>query len=654
MLSKVTIDGFKSVRGRTELRLAPLTILTGTNSAGKSTVLQTLLLHAQTLQSSVHAGSVVLNGHIEQLGRFSDIATSGPQERPISLGFDLDVDSDGTLLDDTMLARSWWSPLSIGTRWDNRGLELATVHCEYSFSRGRPTKRNQMLELEPLLLATTLSAGFRTGSGAESVSITAERSRSKVDTRARRLGLDAEHFESYRRELEYEVKQEHGGKWGRSPELYGESYVANEKARGVRLSHFIPEGKFVTYGESNRVAWSFLWDLITGTYTRYHGSTRLRSRPEPDVDSSAARIVAGALLRLVVHLSVYSGAHERSSASVSDLLKVVSSVPAASMDEIGKAISKLDPDAQRNFLRSLRSQAPALLKSVSSVSADPVLGNVVPINGPISAASSYAQRFFRDRIKYIGPLREEPRAVYPISGSAINPRDVGIRGENAAAVLYNFGEVRVSNVRAQQLLTCLDKPGIETMPLREAVTDWLGYLSIADKIGTNDRGTEGYEVLVTPPGAHESHGMSHVGVGVSQVLPLVVQSLLAERGTVLLFEQPELHLHPRVQSRLADFFYAMTVLGKQCIVETHSEYLVNRLRYLRALAPGEALSSSVLLYFVSMTEVGSRFDEVAIDKYGRISEWPEGFFDESERLACDIVEASVDKASKASKASKAK
>jgi hypothetical protein len=240
----------------------------------------------------------------------------------------------------------------------------------------------------------------------------------------------------------------------------------------------------------------------------------------------------------------------------------------------------------------------------------------VPFGERISVVGAYVQRYFRDCIKYIGPLREEPRAVYPISGSALNPRDVGMRGENAAAVLHNFGEVTVPNVHPSQLVACLGKPVTATSSLRDAVREWL---------------------LVTPPGGHESHGMSYVGVGVSQVLPVVVQSLLAEGGTVLMFEQPELHLHPRVQSRLADFFYAMTVLGKQCIVETHSEYLVDRLRYLRAKAPSDSLADSVLL------KTGSRFDEVAIDKFGRISEWPVGFFDESERLACDIVEASIDK-----------
>ena len=69
-----------------------------------------------------------------------------------------------------------------------------------------------------------------------------------------------------------------------------------------------------------------------------------------------------------------------------------------------------------------------------------------------------------------------------------------------------------------------------------------------------------------------------VGVGVSQLLPVLVLCLLSEPGGVILLEQPELHLHPALQQRLADFLIAVARSGRQLIVETHSEYIVSRLR----------------------------------------------------------------------------
>ncbi len=65
----------------------------------------------------------------------------------------------------------------------------------------------------------------------------------------------------------------------------------------------------------------------------------------------------------------------------------------------------------------------------------------------------------------------------------------------------------------------------------------------------------------------------NVGIGTSQVLPVLILGLISPQGTVVIYEQPELHLHPYSQSRLADFFIAMSKLGKQIIIETHSEYI---------------------------------------------------------------------------------
>jgi hypothetical protein len=265
MLRKIMIEGFKSVSRRTDLRLAPLTVLTGTNSAGKSTVLQTLLLHVQTLQSSVHSGSVVLNGHIEQLGRFSDISTSGSDEHPIRLGFDLDGESGRVLADDAFPSRSWSVHSGASSDWEASRPELSSVHCEYSFSRGgKPTKKKQVLELEPLLESTIVSAEYRTHNGLESVSVAARRSHSTVEARARILGLDVQHAEAYRHDLEYEVKVKAIGRQEHPQEAFARSYLTEAKARGVHLAHFIPEGKFVTYSEVNRVAWAFIRAVLSG------------------------------------------------------------------------------------------------------------------------------------------------------------------------------------------------------------------------------------------------------------------------------------------------------------------------------------------------------------------------------------------------------
>ena len=104
-----------------------------------------------------------------------------------------------------------------------------------------------------------------------------------------------------------------------------------------------------------------------------------------------------------------------------------------------------------------------------------------------------------------------------------------------------------------------------------------------------------------------------------------------------------MHLHPRVQSRLADFFVTMNALGKQCIVETHSEYLINRLRYLVAKSDDRKIADDTLIYFVEKEAGHSVYREITINEYGKIDEWPKGFFDEGENLASLTFKAAMEK-----------
>jgi predicted ATPase len=127
-------------------------------------------------------------------------------------------------------------------------------------------------------------------------------------------------------------------------------------------------------------------------------------------------------------------------------------------------------------------------------------------------------------------------------------------------------------------------------------------------------------------------------------LPILVASLLADSDTTLIFEQPELHLHPKVQTLLADFFLSMTALGKQCVVETHSEYLINRVRFRTAAAiEGNPWLSRQKMYFVERPSEGSTFHEVEINEFGAVLQWPEGFFDESQKEAEEILRAASKK-----------
>jgi hypothetical protein len=128
-----------------------------------------------------------------------------------------------------------------------------------------------------------------------------------------------------------------------------------------------------------------------------------------------------------------------------------------------------------------------------------------------------------------------------------------------------------------------------------------------------------------------------IGVGISQMLPVVVSSLVAG-NTILAIEQPELHIHPKLQVRLGDLFIQEGTRNGNCfIIETHSEHLMLRiLRRIRETADKELppgisglTSDQIAVYHVESREEGCVFHHIRIDEDGDfLDRWPDGFFEE--------------------------
>jgi len=258
-------------------------------------------------------------------------------------------------------------------------------------------------------------------------------------------------------------------------------------------------------------------------------------------------------------------------------------------------------------------------------------------------SAAYLDFFFTTSISYLGPLRDEPKPVYPLPTSP-DLTYVGLKGEFTAAVLDLYKYRYVDYIPSVQFKDSAIALKAESASLNNAVSDWLQYLGVAESVHTQDQGKLGHELQVKTPGVPRVHDLTHAGVGVSQVLPILVTCLLGKFDTTLLIEQPELHLHPSVQSRLGDFFLSMALLGKQCIIETHSEYLINRLRFRIACAPpGAPLGNLTKIYFVEKQNDSSTFTEISVNEYGAIPRWPRGFFDESQNEAEQIIQAASSK-----------
>jgi predicted ATPase len=175
---------------------------------------------------------------------------------------------------------------------------------------------------------------------------------------------------------------------------------------------------------------------------------------------------------------------------------------------------------------------------------------------------------------------------------------------------------------------------------------WLHYLRTGES--AIDRGRElqisalrdtFVEVRLRSSGSDALHALIDSGFGYSQVLPVVVSCLLADQGETVLIEQPELHLNPALQVRLADFFLAVVRNRRQVILETHSEHLVNALRVLAVEDETGQFHDQVGLTYLDDSLGALRKIDLHIQADGTVADWPSHFFGEALTLSARLLAA---------------
>lgn len=620
MIESWTIQRFKSIYDETTLEIRPLTVFTGTNNSGKSTVLQSILLTAQTVQSLVQQRSVTLNGHIVKLGAFDDVVSSGHENEDILIGFQLRVE-DVEFVQRPRVSRR----VLLGRRL-RLASTIQSTNCYFRFSAQGSVDRREILQLQPSLESSTIGVIARDAAVGGDIAI--QRSRIPLEERLKQLQLTEVTAQNVSA-LEFEVFDR---VVSRQPTA--NPYWAQQKIIGAAMLHFLPQTLLVRYDEvEERVK------ELVGVFTAPH-----------DLDLS--ELDEG-------HLEYFNTAFRE--IVFQTCLEVLEqpSIPASPMKS--RYIQQLEPMREgftlkeyENFSERLQSsyrtaitqrlnEKSAALEEAARAGKPPVYRTrftVLPET--IDIAVDYISSFFSGSVKYLAPLRDEPKPVYPLSGAS-DPKDIGWRGEHTAAVLDIHRNTPVEYVPIEAFSTGLENATPKTETLMAAVLEWLRYMGVVQQVRTFDKGKLGHELKVATNDETALRDLTHVGVGVSQVLPIVVLALLADRGSTLIFEQPELHLHPRVQTRLADFCLSMTLLRKQCIVETHSEHFVNRLRQRVASSPTNLISKDLKIYFVEADNGRSVYRPLDVNDYGVIKKWPKGFFDEGEELAAAILKASLDK-----------
>jgi hypothetical protein len=244
---------------------------------------------------------------------------------------------------------------------------------------------------------------------------------------------------------------------------------------------------------------------------------------------------------------------------------------------------------------------------------------------------------------YLGPLRELPQPVYTWTGS--RPTDVGYNGSGAIPALL-AAQLSGERKNFRQRTIPGRKSGL--ISVEQHVAEWLKELGLvySFRVAPVQEGANIYRVYVKRSKSSPEVLLTDIGFGVSQVLPVLVLLAYVPEGSTVILEQPEIHLHPAVQSGLADVILeAALVRNVQVIVESHSEHLLKRIQLRVAeqqLESGTPVSADdVRLWFIDQEGPVSKANDLQMNEYGEIVNWPKDFFGDRLRETARIAKAGL-------------
>jgi hypothetical protein len=596
MITQLILENFKAFSGRHEIPFGRLTLIFGRNSSGKSSIIQSLMFIRQSMAEIDRAGLTMSQG---PLGNFG----SG---RQILSNQDIDVHCEITPVYDSQ---------------------------SVSYTSFQESKKSE----QP---PAALGAGYV-------------------------LSLDAPNIELKIRERRYYADSvDHVAS---TPGHLIRGLFERENAKVNPDSHLVSD-LFVNFGNSlsayytdNIASWKvFILDAITGNdgadlreALLAAGSDFFEERIVDEADAGFGGVAAwiGALRFFSPHPVAEEDEHRHRTRL---LLFLASQVPEAAedADQVSAAALRLRLDSAFSQARS-RYEAMSVERFASELiamrlatanrasasmrhrlgmprwlaresSADTVVDRLRARMGILDVLRTVAQATDRAtyHLRYIGPVRSQGQRFEEVR--VLSSRDVGKDGRAAVQLLA-------------------DDDGLRTQ-----ANEWLERLEINYRMAParieTSRGAPILDARIVDRRNDLELNLVDVGFGVSQIVPIVVQSLLLipdghsnqaahDRRDTLLIEQPELHLHPAMQAEVGSLFAEVISASStaQIIAETHSEALI--LRVMKLIRIGKLDAAAVKVLWVDQDGQGHAFvRDLPIDASGEFEvSWPRGFF--SERYA---------------------
>lgn len=647
MLKKWNIEGFKSIYDRKEFQISPLTIFTGANSSGKSSVIQSILLTVQTFKNPLKNNQILLNGPLVKLGDFDDIQSYG-SNKDITIGFGLDfsgVKSD--ILDESYEIHEGnydkngdnidYSDLH-GSLLEDR---MNDVEIDYKFNL-LPSKKDSQFypKINMVKVKTYINPLF----SQDYNEIIVKESNFSLEEKKKLFNIKLSHeselkYDIY--EMQYTEPEEHKEVKSLKDEIplpsvkgsAGKPMMLKQEKQQFVGAHFTGFIFFDLYALKDLNV--MITDLIFVEYSTYKDNQIPLYYDELMQNQDFLTIFLTILEIIIEFLKKYNIVDISSNEMLAIHDRILLTNDHNSLLETAKYINEFLFSVE-HFDLSYSDGLRAKILNYIKENLEPAY-TVTKLKNEDINNQYFISEYFQNRVKYLGPLREEPKPLYTTNIGAFNSTNVGSKGEFTSLVLEMNKDMEINYISPNELE--FKEYEVIKGKLIDAVLEWVIYLGIGNDIRTVDHGSLGHKLKIQLEKGGKFVDLTNVGVGVSQILPILVSSLLTEKKSTLIFEQPELHLHPKVQTRLADFFITMIQLDKQCIIETHSEHMINRLRYKAVSSPKDAITENALIYFVERENGCSEYRQIRINEYGSIGKWPKGFFDESELNALSILKA---------------
>lgn len=227
-----------------------------------------------------------------------------------------------------------------------------------------------------------------------------------------------------------------------------------------------------------------------------------------------------------------------------------------------------------------------------------------------SAYIVVSREFLSHKIKYVGPLRAFPQRYYLLDQSNHS-------GELDYKDAKNLAEILKTNTR-----------------IKNDINKWMSRFDLSINV-------EEFKDIIHNIKVSQNNlslDITDVGFGISQILPILVTGFSSTIDSTILIEQPEIHLHPKMQAELADLFVDIInksegkkgKLQRTLIVETHSEYLLKRIR--RRISDKTIKARDVAIYFIHPRSLqnpnSATIERINITEKGEF-EWPEDFYSTS-------------------------